>query len=110
MTAEMDDSVGFGLHITGECLFNLWVDFQPTVKEDGTFGCKYSVDLSAETWNGFSLAVYGSKASRNSLRQNMLAMAKYIKRELKRFSKMLDQAEFNKPEYALKLLNGKEIG
>lgn len=110
MTAEMDDSVGFGLHITGECLFNIWVDFKPTVKEDGTFGCKYSVDLSAETWNGFNFPVYGKKASKNPLRQNMLAMAKYIKRELKRFSKMLDKAEFNQPEYALKLLNGKEIG
>jgi hypothetical protein len=34
----------------------------------------------------------------------MLRMRSYVKKELKRFSKMLADAEFNQPEYALKNL------
>jgi hypothetical protein len=110
LQSHIDDSVGLGLHLRGDSLINIFVDFQPTIKDDGTFGCKYSVQLSSETWQGRKVPIYGKKASKHPLRQNMLAMASYLKKELKRFSKMLDKAEFNQPEYALKLLNGKEIG
>ena len=109
-TSDEIDGVGFTLHITGDCIFNLWLEFHPTIKDDGTFGCDYSVNLSAETWHSRNVPIYGSRASKNPLRQNMLAMRTYLKNELKRFSKMLDKAAFNQPEYALKRLNGKEIG
>ena len=100
--SSYDGRAGFELHIVSDCLFCLWVDFNPIFNKDGTLGCTYKVALTCGDWNRHRKPIYGKGATDNPLRENMLRMRSYVKKELKRFSKMLADAEFNKPEYALK--------
>ena len=105
VTPTTANSPGFELHIAGDCIFNLFVYFAPTVNGDGTFGCEYNVDLCCSLWNGGSLPLTGKRATDNPLRANMIAMRDYIKKELSGFSKTLAKAEFNRPENSLYKLN-----
>ena len=102
MFSSDDGSMGFELHICSDCLFCIWVDFDPVFKMDGTLGCEYKVVLTCGDWYRRRKPIYGKDATDNPLRKNMLRMRSYVKKELKRFSKMLAAAEFNQPEYALK--------
>lgn len=102
-----DGTPGMFLHITGECLFYLYVEFKPRVNPDGTFGCRHRVLLECSTWEGDRWPLTGKGSSSNPLKANMLAMKKYIGKELAGFDRMLRDADFNRPENSLAKLNGK---
>ena len=101
------DTLGFELHIAGDCLFDIIVDFNPTTERNGTLGCTYKVTLLCSDWDEEPVPLTGPKSSRNPLKKNMLAMRDYIKNELAQFAKQLKTAEFNRPENALCKLNAK---
>ena len=98
--------IGLELHIVGDCLFDLYVEVEPRVNPDGTLGCKHKVTLESSTWEEDMLPLEGNKSSKNPLKQNMIRMRDYVKEELARFSRMLRDADFNRPEYALAKLGG----
>ena len=101
-------SVGMRLNITGEGYMDLWVTGEPTIKKDGTFGFKHSESLSTVVYiRNFQVSM--SNTYRGPLKSNMKNMKSYITRELTRFNKMLSRAEFNRPEYALKNINGGKL-
>lgn len=105
MATDNDDALGFQLHITGDCVFNIWVDFKPCVNEDGTFGFKHKVSISCSTWHYGRVPLTGKGASKSPLRKCMLNMRSYIDYALVQFAKALRKAEFNRPENSLFLLN-----
>ena len=105
LCSDLDGNADVLLHVAGGYLFFLNTSCQPTVKKNGTFGCKYGVSLSCLSCAFDSVPVTGKAAVKNPLKKNLFAMKKYIEKELNRFSKMLDKAEFNQPEYALAKLN-----
>lgn len=85
------DWVGFELHISGCCIYTLTVEFRPTFT--GPLGCEYSVGLECNSWRGGRLSMNGKP-----LKDGMLAMKKYIRKELDRFDDELRCAEFNRLE------------
>lgn len=103
----VDGEATLMLHVGTEYTFEIYATFEPTVNKNGTFGCKYRVGLSCVNWNYDRLPLTGPKSVKDPMKKNMLAMRDYLRKELKRFSRMLATAEFNRPEYALSVLNGK---
>lgn len=97
----------FGFKVIGDCVYNLYVDFNPTVKANGTFGCTYNVHMVCTTWDYNIIPLKSHRARNFLLTGNMIMMRDYIKKELSRFTKMLENAEFNQPENSLLNLNGK---
>lgn len=98
---------GFKVIVIDDCVYNLYVDFNPTVKANGTFGCTYKVQMVCTTWDYNIIPLKGRRARNFLLTGNMIRMLDYIKKELSRFTKMLEKAEFNQPENSLLNLNGK---
>ena len=103
----VDGEATLMLHVSTEYTFEIYAKFEPTVNKNGTFGCKYRVGLSCVNWNYDQLPLTGPKSVKDPMKKNMLAMRDYLRKELKRFSRMLATAEFNRPEYALRVINGK---
>ena len=101
--------VGMELHVAGEGLLDICVTGEPTVKKNRTLGFKHSVSLFAYNWGGEKLSIYGGPGSTQytgPLKENMKNMKSYIAKELSMFTKELAEAEFNRPEYALRKING----
>lgn len=107
-TSDIDDSLGFELHIVGDCVFNIWVDFKPATNSNNlTFCFTHKVELTCGDWGYGKIPLTGKRASKSPLRECMIGMRNYIDYALKQFAKTLMYAEFNRPENALCKLNAK---